>query len=78
MSPPMDPRVAVDRLPPGHAAVLRGVMSGFDAHQIAALAGIPVEAVVPLVRVALAKLDQGLAGAGDRRVEPSDLAPPSR
>ena len=50
----------------------------YDAHQIAALAGIPVEAVVPLVRVALAKLDQGLAGAGDRRVEPSDLAPPSR
>lgn len=53
-------------------------MSGFDAHQIAALANIPVEAVVPLVRVGLAKLDQGLVAPGDGPDDASDLAPPSR
>ena len=53
-------------------------MSGFDAHQIAALAGIPVEAVVPLVRVALPRRARAPAGAGGRGVAPPAPPPPSR
>ena len=49
-------------------------MCGFDASQIAALANVPVEAVVPMVRVALAKLDQGLAIEDRARVDGPDQA----
>ena len=50
-------------LPAHHVAVLRGALSGFDADQLATLADVPVEAVLPMMRVAVAKLAHRLDDA---------------
>lgn len=52
------------RLPPGHLAVLRAALVGFDEEDIARLLDIPVESVSTTLRVAAAKLTNLLA---DRR-----------
>ena len=49
------------RLPPGHLAVLRAALVGFDEEDIARLLDIPVESVPTTLRVAAAKLTNLLA-----------------
>lgn len=56
-----DPLSVVDDLPPEHLALLRGVLCGFDSRRIATLVGVPPEAVLSLVQIAVAKLATALA-----------------
>lgn len=51
-------------LPQDHLVLLRAAVAGFGTHDIASLAGVPAEAVVPLLRLATAKLATALAEAG--------------
>lgn len=61
--PPADDLLSVlADLPHEHLALLRGVLCGFDTPGVAALAGVPPEAVIPLVGVAVAKLSAALGG----------------
>jgi hypothetical protein len=55
-----DPLSVVEGLPPEHLALLRGLLCGFDSTRLATLAGVPPEAVVSLVQVAVAKLATAL------------------
>jgi DNA-directed RNA polymerase specialized sigma24 family protein len=48
-------------LPERHLAALRAALSGFDDAAIASLLEIPVESVLPTLRVAAAKLAAALA-----------------
>ncbi len=64
-SSPIDLGSVVASLPHDHLLVLRGALAGFDAHQLATLADVPVEALVPLLRLATAKLATALADAVD-------------
>ena len=59
-SAPVLPAV-IDSLPRDHLVALRAILSGGRADEVAVLAGVPVEALVPLLRVATAKLDRALA-----------------
>jgi hypothetical protein len=52
---------AMTSLPRVHLLVLRGALAGFDEAALAALVGIPAESVLPLLRVAAAKLGSCLA-----------------
>lgn len=65
MAPARDPLSAVEDLPPEHLALLRGVLCGFDSTRLAALAGVPPEAVLSLVQVAVAKLASAIRPATD-------------
>lgn len=68
MASARDPLSAVEDLPPEHLALLRAVLCGFDSRRLAALAGVPPEAVLSLVQVAVAKLASAIrpvAGVGD-------------
>jgi DNA-directed RNA polymerase specialized sigma24 family protein len=58
---PVDLAAVLASLPRDHLVVLRGAMAGFAAPELAVLAGVPVEAVVPLLRLATAKLVTALA-----------------
>jgi hypothetical protein len=64
MSPARDPLSVVEDLPPEHLALLRGVLCGFDSTRIATLAGVPPEAVLSLVQIAVAKLAAALLPTG--------------
>jgi DNA-directed RNA polymerase specialized sigma24 family protein len=61
--PPVDLAAVLASLPRDHLVVLRGAMAGFDAAELAVLADVPVEAVMPLLRLATAKLATALAEA---------------
>lgn len=50
--------------------MLRGALSGRTLDELAAEAGVPAEAVVPMLRVGIAKLDRSLAEIG-RSVGPT-------
>lgn len=60
-SPPDLPGV-IESLPRDHLVALRAALAGGRAEEVAVLAGVPVEALVPLLRVAAAKLDHALEG----------------
>jgi DNA-directed RNA polymerase specialized sigma24 family protein len=60
---PVDLDAVVGSLPHDHLVVLRGALAGFDARELALLADVPVEALVPLLRLATAKLATALADA---------------
>lgn len=76
-----DLQAALATLPRDHVLVLRGALSGFDVVDLAALVTVPVEGVVPLLQVAVAKLDRALGdlahppkgrpAPGDRDAGPS-------
>lgn len=61
--PPVDLSSVLASLPRDHLVVLRGAMAGFDVEELAVLADVPVEAVMPLLRLATAKLATALAEA---------------
>lgn len=61
--PPVDLDALVASLPHDHLVVLRGALAGFGARELAVLADVPVEALVPLLRLATAKLAAALADA---------------
>lgn len=61
--PPVDLPTVIGSLPRDHLVVLRGAMAGFGAPELAVLADVPVEAVMPLLRLAAAKLATALAEA---------------
>lgn len=56
-----DVQDAVRSLPQAHLLLLRAALVGFGDEDLAALAGVPREAVRPLLRVATAKLGACLA-----------------
>jgi DNA-directed RNA polymerase specialized sigma24 family protein len=55
---------ALDVLPRPYVLVLRGALAGFRDDELAALVGVPIESVRPMVRLAAAKLVSVLAEAG--------------
>lgn len=57
----VDLQEAVAALPHDHVAALRGALGGSTVNELSALLGIPAEAVVPMLRVGIAKLDRVLA-----------------
>ncbi len=61
--PPVDLPSVIGSLPRDHLVVLRGAIAGFGATELAVLADVPVEAVMPLLRLATAKLATALAEA---------------
>jgi hypothetical protein len=63
MASASDPLSVVEDLPPEHLALLRGLLCGFDSTRLAVLAGVPPEAVVSILRVAVAKLATALLPA---------------
>lgn len=66
VSPPVpDLRAVVESLPRDHLALLRAALAGAPVTDLAAQAGVPLEAVLPLLRVATAKLERALAVATD-------------
>ena len=69
--PPVDLASVLGALPRDHLVVLRGALAGFDVEELAVLAAVPVEAVVPLLRLATAKLATALAEA----TTPTDRPP---
>jgi hypothetical protein len=56
-------QASIISLPRDHVVVLRAALSGFDVDELAALAGVPREGVLPLLQVAVAKLAHALADA---------------
>lgn len=60
---PIDLPAVIDSLPRDHVVVLRGALAGFAAEDLARLAGVPTEALLPLLRLAAVKLDRALAEA---------------
>jgi DNA-directed RNA polymerase specialized sigma24 family protein len=64
VAPPPEIQTSIGGLPRDHVVVLRAALSGFDVEELAALAGVPTEAVVPLLQVAVAKLGHALADTG--------------
>lgn len=66
-----DLQTALATLPRDHVLVLRGALSGFDVAALAALVTVPVEGVVPLLQVAVAKLDRALRDLAHPPIEPS-------
>jgi DNA-directed RNA polymerase specialized sigma24 family protein len=60
-APSDDAHAQVARLPERHLAALRAALAGFGDADIAALLGIPYEAVRPTLRLAAAKLVTALA-----------------
>lgn len=65
-----DLEAALTMLPRDHLSMLRGALSGRTLDELAAEAGVPAEAVVPMLRVGIAKLDRSLAEIG-RSVGPT-------
>jgi DNA-directed RNA polymerase specialized sigma24 family protein len=55
---------ALDVLPRPYVLVLRGALAGFRDDELAALIGVPVESVRPMVRLAAAKFVSALAEPG--------------
>lgn len=60
-SSPPDLSSVIDSLPRDHLVALQAALAGNRADEVAARAGVPVEAVVPLLRLATAKLEAALA-----------------
>jgi hypothetical protein len=58
---PDDLQTTLHALPNDHLLVLRAALAGFDVDAVAALAGVPPEAVIPALQVAVAKLAHVLA-----------------
>jgi hypothetical protein len=61
VTPRPEIQTSIAGLPRDHVVVLRAALSGFDVDELAALAGVPAEGVVPLLQVAVAKLAHALA-----------------
>ncbi|MGI8936700.1 MAG: hypothetical protein ACR2JF_00540 [Iamia sp.] len=77
MSPPApDFRAVIESLPRDHLALLRAALAGAPVADLAAQTGVPLEAVLPLLRVATAKLERALADATDGVVPGSLLGGP--
>ena len=75
---PVDLPSVLASLPRDHLVVLRGAMAGFGTGELATLAGVPAEAVVPLLRLATAKLATVLAEAADGGAPDDPAASASR
>ena len=76
--PTDDTQGRLARLPDRHRAALRAALAGFDDADLAALLGIPPEAVRTTLRLAAAKLVTALAERPARGAGPAGgAAPPS-